>query len=272
MSFWTYGGGAIDGNEIDWEQLTYNGPILLDTDGDDIPNHLDLDSDDDGCPDAIEAATPTVLKSSGESDTDGITDNTENAVIDTTEDPVGDNGFANSLEDAADSGIAKDAFIATNYATYALDKDINGCGGPIITQIYRDGGKTKIEVSLAPDKIIVPHSSFNINLFENSETTDATGEPIELTLDQDENTEIIEVDSDENAIITISRAGNELATWDKVDGVKANSSLVRKDQIKTPSADYKSDEWIEFKNEDLKTDFNNFERHPEEPLFSEIEG
>ena len=57
--------GTTDANDIDWEQLTYNGPILLDTDKDGIFNHLDLDSDADGCPDAIEAAVPTVLKSSG---------------------------------------------------------------------------------------------------------------------------------------------------------------------------------------------------------------
>ena len=30
------------------------------------------------------------------------------------------------------------------------------------------------------------------------------------------------------------------------------------------------DEWIEFKNDSLKTDFNNFERHPHDPLLSEI--
>ena len=57
--------GTTDANDIDWEQLTYYGPILLDTDKDGIFNHLDLDSDADGCPDAIEAAVPTVLKSSG---------------------------------------------------------------------------------------------------------------------------------------------------------------------------------------------------------------
>ena len=93
-----------------------------------------------------------------------------------TKHPVGVNGFADSLETATDNGIAKDAFIASNYTTYALDSLTNGCGGPIITQIYRNGGNTKIEVSLAPDKTIVPNNSFSINLFENSETTDATSE------------------------------------------------------------------------------------------------
>ena len=38
-----------------------------------------------------------------------------------TKHPVGVNGFADSLETATDNGIAKDAFIASNYTTYALD-------------------------------------------------------------------------------------------------------------------------------------------------------
>ena len=56
----------------------------------------------------------------------------------------------------------------------------------------------------------------------------------------------------------------------KVHGVKDTTSFVRKDQIKKPSADYNLEEWIEFKNDSLKTDFNNFERHPHDPLLSEI--
>ena len=106
------------------------------------------------------------------SDTDGITDNTDNAVINTNEAPVGVNGFADSLETATDNGIAKDAFIESNYTTYALDSLTNGCGGPMITQFYRNGVNTKVEISLAPDKTIVPNTSFTINLFDNSETTD----------------------------------------------------------------------------------------------------
>ena len=48
------------------------------------------------------------------------------------------------------------------------------------------------------------------------------------------------------------------------------SAYVRKDQITAPSAEYKSEEWIEFKNDSLKTGFNTFERHPHDPLLSEI--
>src|SRR5690606_24074451 len=34
----------------------YNANCTLDTDGDGIPNYLDVDSDNDGCPDAIEGS------------------------------------------------------------------------------------------------------------------------------------------------------------------------------------------------------------------------
>ncbi len=37
-----------------------NGECTDDVDGDGIPNHLDLDSDDDGCPDAIEGSDPNI--------------------------------------------------------------------------------------------------------------------------------------------------------------------------------------------------------------------
>ena len=246
--------------------------VDIDTDNDGIENRLDLDSDGDGCPDAIEAATPTVLKSSDVSDTDGIVDNTENAVIDTTADPVGDNGLSNNIKTALDNG---NTFIASNYTTYALDNGKNGCGVPIITQIYRNGIDRSIEISnSAPDKIIVPHA-LNINLFTDG-NTDAIESSIGHNSEVSEDVKVITVNSSENDIITISRSGmaGSNIPWDTrtdvVNGLNDKSAYVRKDQILAPNAEYDSNEWIEFKNDSLKTDFNNFERHPHDPLLSEI--
>ena len=75
----------------------------LDTDGDGIPNHFDLDSDNDGCSDAFES---------------GSTTNKTDSII---AGPYGTNGLANSKENVADNGII-------NYSLtydFAINSNIN---------------------------------------------------------------------------------------------------------------------------------------------------
>ncbi|MBA5630499.1 lectin-like domain-containing protein [Moheibacter lacus] len=47
-------GGSFNDQRVRFNNLCEDYPIFVDTDGDGIPNELDLDSDGDGCPDAIE--------------------------------------------------------------------------------------------------------------------------------------------------------------------------------------------------------------------------
>ncbi|MFN7327457.1 MAG: glycine-rich protein, partial [Chitinophagales bacterium] len=80
---------------------------VCDTDGDGIPNHLDLDSDDDGCSDAYEAGATT----------------------NTAEDyqvlgPYGSNGLANSLETSSESGTVN---YNSTYNTNATNSQIANC-------------------------------------------------------------------------------------------------------------------------------------------------
>ncbi|WP_299129314.1 gliding motility-associated C-terminal domain-containing protein, partial [uncultured Winogradskyella sp.] len=75
----------------------------IDIDNDGIPNRLDLDSDNDGCSDAFEAGTITTE----------VADITV-APFDATN--VGDNGFEDSLETAAESGLYN--------GTYTYDRAI----------------------------------------------------------------------------------------------------------------------------------------------------
>ncbi len=49
-------GAANNDQRIKFTDLCSDFPALLDTDGDGIPDYLDLDSDGDGCPDSIEGA------------------------------------------------------------------------------------------------------------------------------------------------------------------------------------------------------------------------
>ncbi|MCU9611782.1 hypothetical protein OEK97_28140, partial [Escherichia coli] len=79
-----------------------------DTDGDTIPNYLDLDSDGDGCPDAREASvfgtltTGTVINRPAGATTNTTTANVANAVA---AGPYGLNGFANGLQATPENGI-----------------------------------------------------------------------------------------------------------------------------------------------------------------------
>ncbi|MHA8094494.1 tandem-95 repeat protein [Aquirufa lenticrescens] len=77
----------------------------LDTDRDGIPNRLDLDSDGDGCSDASEAKTVSSLTAT------------------TVSGNFGNNGFANSIETATESGL----FSGTYFYERAIDPTIKAC-------------------------------------------------------------------------------------------------------------------------------------------------
>ncbi|TRZ77040.1 MAG: hypothetical protein D4R94_03680, partial [Chitinophagaceae bacterium] len=109
------GGSAAD-FYFDFNANSYNPsqyPKLTcvnDTDGDGIPNHLDLDSDGDGCSDALEAGTTT--------------NTTANYKFTGSSSDFGANGFYNALEKtAAESNIYK----AVYTYDFATDNTINAC-------------------------------------------------------------------------------------------------------------------------------------------------
>ena len=272
---------------------------LCDTDLDGVPNHLDLDSDNDGCPDALEAATNSVLNTSAINANDGITDNTENAIIDITKDLVGSNGFANSLENNDSTSATNiNAFSITNYNTYALDKTKNGCGTALITQVYWNGSEKIIEVTNKDNsKIVVPNAA-TINLFDNGNTTSriatiANSSEIlggnsvlfsatsSVTAQVKTGTSIITdtgvtAFNTTNNIITLSRSGkaNNTIAWesriDVIQNLTDKTSFVRIDEITAPNKTFTSNEWVSFIDDNISVLFNNFLRHPHDPLISEI--
>lgn len=102
------------------------GVCLADTDGDGIPNHLDLDSDGDGCSDAFEGGATT------------------NNTISVIAGPYGANGLANSLESAVDNGIINYTSTYYKYAlllnqNLCLDTDNDGIPNPIDIDDDNDG-------------------------------------------------------------------------------------------------------------------------------------
>jgi hypothetical protein len=77
----------------------------VDTDGDGTPNHLDLDSDNDGCSDAFEGGSTT-------NKTDSIFAG-----------PYGTNGLANAKETVADNGVINYNLTYNN----AINTSVNAC-------------------------------------------------------------------------------------------------------------------------------------------------
>jgi hypothetical protein len=93
---------------IPFSVLYANDCYTVDTDGDGIPNRLDLDSDNDGCSDALEAGATS--------------DSTDNFTFPTS--GVGTNGLANSVESTVDTGELN---YYSTYASYAVSSSIASC-------------------------------------------------------------------------------------------------------------------------------------------------
>jgi len=122
--------GDIDDDDSDGDGIPDSEEFLLDTDGDNIPNFLDLDSDDDGIPDAEEGnvdtdgdGIPDYLDE--DSDGDGVFDEVEG-----TDDLDGD-GLGNWIDEDADGDGIDDVDEADADKDGILD-DTDGDGTPDI--------------------------------------------------------------------------------------------------------------------------------------------
>jgi hypothetical protein len=117
----------------------------LDTDNDGLMNHLDVDSDGDGCYDAVEA---------------GVLSSTNNGIV---SGDYGRNGFANGLETISESGVYKNTY---SYA-YAVNASFNACldtDGDGVTDLNdidddNDGILDRIECDMRPRKILIAGST-----------------------------------------------------------------------------------------------------------------
>jgi len=104
--------------------LNANGVVtILDTDGDGIINNLDLDSDNDGIFDIIEANATSVS---------GVADTDDNGRIDgANSGTVGANGVFDTVETVAESGLLAytiaDSDSNSTYDPYQLDSDNDSC-------------------------------------------------------------------------------------------------------------------------------------------------
>ncbi|MBQ4821731.1 choice-of-anchor L domain-containing protein, partial [Aquimarina sp. MMG016] len=91
-----------DGSTTDYTDVDSNGiPDVYDTDGDTVPNHLDLDSDNDGIPDNVEAQ-PTVGFIAPSGLGSGITDGNTNGVDDNYETAQGGTDLGTGVDTDGD--------------------------------------------------------------------------------------------------------------------------------------------------------------------------
>lgn len=112
-----------------------NGIIPADSDGDGIPNNLDLDSDNDGIFDLVEAGSST-------------NDLNNDGRIDGTPGNFGPNGIFNAIETSANSGILNYVIRDTNtdgVANYiSLESDGDGCNDVIEAGFLDQDGDGKL--------------------------------------------------------------------------------------------------------------------------------
>jgi hypothetical protein len=119
-------------------------PSFVDTDGDTIPNHLDSDSDGDGCNDAVESGAMPI--------------GTTVPIAGTTASNYGVNGFANSLETASESGIFNGiytyGYVKSSFYNACLDTDGDGIKNLIDIDDDNDGVLDSVECpALTPYKV-----------------------------------------------------------------------------------------------------------------------
>ncbi|WP_343328723.1 T9SS type A sorting domain-containing protein [Polaribacter staleyi] len=270
----------------------------VDTDNDGIPNRLDLDSDGDDCPDTIEARVPAVLENANVINNTSI--DTADAVINITNNAVGSNGLAASLE-VNDKTTTSTNFTST-YTTYALDKNTNVCGVAMITQVYQTSNERWIEITNNhPTNIVAPNAAI-ITLFKNTNGDQAGKAPTAYT--SNTNTinpgqsilisagsvtnklstavEIVNTNvtnfAGGNDIIALTRTSNNTA-WeartDVLETIKDSTSYVRIDEILEPNRTTDTTEWVAFINDNIITysdlvNEDDEERHTHDPLLSEI--
>ena len=270
-----------------------------DTDSDGIPNRLDLDSDGDGCPDIIEASVPTVLQGAKVTNVSGIS-KVDNAIINITNNTVGNNGLATSLENN-DTATASINYTST-YSTYALDKDTNVCGVAMITQIYQTTAERWIEITNTHATNAVAPNAAIIALFRNTSGDQTGNVPFAFAA----NTSII--NPGKSVLISSRAVSNKLSTaaeiintnvtdfkgandiivltrtsgtdaWagriDVTPTIKDITSYVRIDAILEPNKTADTTEWVAFIDDNIITysdaaNDNTIERHAHDPLLSEI--
>ena len=272
------------------------------TDNEDLPDYLDLDSDGDGIFDIVESG-------SGLTDTAGGADGkTDGAVGTNGLDNTIDSGDNYTDVNGSFDNTQTDNFTDTDADVLTIGdvdyRDATDDGIPMITQVYQFGTKRWIEITNIHDTKSIAANLIKIQLYQ-----DKTGDQTSVTPDVlytvttvlapgksilikntantitniDGTATVIENNTltaieGANDIITLSRL-TDATSWanryDVIDNFANNTSYVRIDETLLPNTTYTASEWVVFKNDALDPyrllGAGGSERHPHDPLISEIE-
>jgi hypothetical protein len=263
------------------------------TDGDLIPDYIDTDADNDGVLDIEESRNPAIPLVLADSDKDGLQDNFENlpAIITL--------GTA-SINTNSNNNITDPAAFFTDLARPGDDLDYREIVSDIfITQVYHNGVNRAIELTNTGTSTIAG-GTLSIALYENL-SGDQTGvnptavytvlaaiapnqsliiESASFSGSNINNSPIREINADvtsfneENDILVLSAAKDNTA-WvrrlDVVENLPNTTSYVRNDEVTDRNTTFDILEWTAFIDDDLDFLASPPERHPHDPLISEVD-
>ncbi|MDX6747470.1 T9SS type A sorting domain-containing protein [Polaribacter sp. PL03] len=298
----------MNGVDDVYETATTIGLDPENTDGTDNPDYLDLDSDNDGILDIAENGDTDNTLAGTDQDNDGLDDNFDDnndASIagSTVNDGLGNGDKVTNITNLETAYGDEDANF--NPGIGDLDyRDTSENGVPMITQVYQFGAERWIEITNIQGVNSIPANVIKIQLYK-----DKTGEQVNVTPDvtytvtsalapgqsvifkntgnviTNINSSAINITNNAltdiagaNDIITLSTTNDATSYANRYDVVEAfddNTSYVRIDETLIPNETYTENEWVVFIDDALRPEeflITAAERHPHDPLISEIVG
>ncbi|MCI2228204.1 proprotein convertase P-domain-containing protein [Polaribacter sp. MSW13] len=280
-------------------------PANTNSGDDSIPDYLDLDSDGDGISDIIESGSNLAKLAgmvTGTVGSNGLVDDIESG--DTDQGYTDINGEYDNTQ--TDNFTDSDGDVLTiGDVDY---RDTTTDGTPMITQVYQFGDERWIEITNISNTNSIAANSIQIQLYKDKSSTDLDAAPntiptvaytitsalaagesvliknsnnnisIGVAIDVEENDALTDFEGADD-IITLSPDNDDNSWANKYDIIEAfadKTSYVRIDETLLPNPTYTESDWVVFVDDaldpyKLKGD-GGPERHPHDPLISEITG
>jgi hypothetical protein len=191
--------------EVDAIAILPGGTCVLDTDGDGVPNYLDLDSDNDGIPDNIEAQTTQGYSApDGVYDANGVDTNYTGGLtpVDTDNDGTEDYLETDSDNDGISDDVEADLTLTGVYGTNGLDNAYDN--GDNYTDV--NGSFDNSQTDNFPDQDADVFNDGDVDFRDNTFNVDLDQDGISNDVDLDDDNDGI-LDTDEGRLALLTNAG-----------------------------------------------------------------